>query len=108
MKRIAVIIVISFLFAGCSTIGTDNPVINAIGKIFADPPATKGGTVSRGMTMGQVVAEWGEPYRVNRSVGSCGVSEQWVYVSRRYSGNHPRFYLYFKNAELASWQDMRR
>lgn len=98
MKRITVIIVILVFLTGCSVIG----------KALSDPPATKGGTVSRGMTMNQVVAEWGNPYRINRSVGSWGVNEQWVYVSRRYSGNHPRFYLYFKNGELTSWQDMRR
>jgi hypothetical protein len=47
------------------------------------------------MTNEQVKLSWGEPDRINRSVGSWGVSEQWVYQDR---------YLYFKNGILTSYQ----
>ncbi|WP_294344791.1 hypothetical protein [Prosthecochloris sp.] len=51
--------------------------------------------VIMGMTEKEAVLSWGEPEKVNESVGSWGVREQWVYG---YS------YLYFKNGNLTSWQ----
>ena len=39
---------------------------------------------------------WGQPDDINRSVGSWGVHEQWVYGDE---------YLYFENGKLTSWQD---
>lgn len=56
------------------------------------------GAVSIGMTAEMVRASWGPPEDVNRSVGSWGVYEQWVY------GDHSRF-LYFENGVLVSLQD---
>lgn len=53
-----------------------------------------------GMTSRQAMASWGEPYHINRSGGSWGVHEQWVY--------HFTFsdaYLYFQNGKLTSWQN---
>lgn len=50
-----------------------------------------------GMIPGMVVASLGKPDAINKSVGSWGVKEQWVY--RKYDS-----YLYFKNDVLASWQ----
>jgi hypothetical protein len=49
-----------------------------------------------GMTTEQVKLSWGQPSDVNRSVGSWGVHEQWIYSSH---------YLYFENNILSSWQD---
>ena len=43
----------------------------------------------------------GEPLRINRSVGSWGVHEQWVYPEWRWNG----LYCYFENGLLTSWQD---
>lgn len=48
-----------------------------------------------GMTRKQASLSWGEPVKVNKSVGSWGVKEQWVY------GNQ---YLYFTNGKLDSFQ----
>lgn len=56
------------------------------------------GKISLGMTKEQVIASWGKPDDINRSVGSWGVHEQWVY------GNPYRNYLYFENGILTSWQ----
>lgn len=54
------------------------------------------GKVTLGMTADMVRASWGEPRDINRSVGSWGVHEQWVYYST---------YMYFENGILTSWQD---
>lgn len=52
--------------------------------------------INLGMTQCMALAAWGRPEKVNRSVGSYGTHEQWVY-----SGN----YLYFDDDRLTSWQD---
>lgn len=49
-----------------------------------------------GMTDELAIESWGKPNDINRSVGSWGVHEQWVYSST---------YLYFENGILTSWQD---
>ena len=49
-----------------------------------------------GMTTDQVRAAWGRPERVNRTVGSYGVHEQWVYGYT---------YLYFEDGVMTSFQD---
>ena len=51
-----------------------------------------------GMTDAMARDSWGSPSDINRSVGSWGVHEQWVY--NRYDA-----YLYFENGKLNSWQD---
>jgi len=55
------------------------------------------GEVYIGMTKLQATLSWGEPKRVNRTSGSYGVHEQWVYEGRNY--------LYFKNGILETIQD---
>ena len=40
----------------------------------------------------------GKPDDINRSTGSWGVHEQWVYSQRK-------LYLYFENGKLTSTQD---
>lgn len=50
-----------------------------------------------GMTVEMAVESWGRPQENNRTVGSWGVHEQWVYSISRY--------LYFENGILTSWQD---
>ncbi len=58
------------------------------------------GTLQVGMTAEQAMASWGHHgNRINRSVGSWGVHEQWIY------GEYARSYLYFENGILTSWQD---
>jgi len=49
-----------------------------------------------GMTKEMVLDSRGKPSDINRSVGSWGVNEQWVYGDQ---------YLYFENGKLTSWQD---
>ncbi|WP_305825797.1 hypothetical protein [Massilia brevitalea] len=56
------------------------------------------GGVALGMTPSQVRASnWGSPQRINRTTGSFGVHEQWVY-----SGGN---FLYFENGVLTSVQN---
>lgn len=51
-----------------------------------------------GMTKQQVLdSSWGEPQKINTSIGSWGTHEQWVYGN----GN----YLYFENGKLTSIQN---
>lgn len=52
--------------------------------------------INLGMTPCMAIAAWGRPEDVNRSVGSFGVHEQWVY---------PANYLYFEDGVLTSFQD---
>jgi hypothetical protein len=49
-----------------------------------------------GMTKDMAILSWGNPETINRSVGSWGVHEQWVYGDA---------YLYFENGVLTSWQN---
>ena len=62
--------------------------------------AIKKHSIVMGMTKEQVKLSWGLPIDINRSVGSWGVHEQWVY-----GGRYSRKYLYFENGKLTSWQD---
>jgi len=55
------------------------------------------GKIQLGMTKEMVEDSWGKPDDINRSVGSWGVHEQWIYSSGTY--------LYFENSKLTSWQD---
>ncbi len=59
------------------------------------------GRVMLGMTNDMATASWGDPEDTNRTVGSFGVHEQWIY------GNDIEFrkYLYFENGILTSWQE---
>ncbi len=54
--------------------------------------------IKMGMTAEQVILARGRPQKINRSVGSYGSREQWVYEFSRPG------YLYFKNGILTSWQ----
>jgi len=49
-----------------------------------------------GMTPDMARKSIGKPNDINRSTGSYGAHEQWVYDNR---------YLYFENGKLTSWQD---
>lgn len=54
------------------------------------------GVISLGMTCQQVRLSWGPPDDVNRTVGSWGVHEQWVYRTQ---------YVYFEDGIVTSWQE---
>lgn len=49
-----------------------------------------------GMSEQQALLSWGKPERVNKSVGSYGVHEQWVYGRGQY--------VYMENGKLTSFQ----
>ena len=55
------------------------------------------GKVRIGMTREMCREAWGSPEDINRSSGSWGVHEQWVYGMNSY--------LYFENGTLASIQN---
>lgn len=55
--------------------------------------------VQIGMTREQAIAAWGRPRDINRSTGSFGVHEQWVY------GEYGSGYLYFEDGVLTTVQN---
>lgn len=59
------------------------------GKVFID------------MTKEQVLASWGKPDDINRTVTKFGTHEQWVYNY----GIGINTYLYLENNVVTSWQD---
>jgi len=63
------------------------------------------GKIVIGMTKQQVRASSGNPTRINRSVSSWGVHEQWVYKYETWDDYPTYSYLYFKNGMLTSWQN---
>jgi len=66
------------------------------GKAIADKIISK--KIWLGMTDDMAIESRGYAWKTNRSVGSWGVKEQWVYgeISNR-------VYLYFENGKLTSW-----
>jgi hypothetical protein len=48
------------------------------------------------MSKAMVEESWGEPNNINKTSGSFGVHEQWVYKDQ---------YLYFENGKLTTIQD---
>jgi hypothetical protein len=61
------------------------------------------GKIHIGMEAIAVVASWGRPNDINRSVGSWGIHEQWVYGG--YPSSSKATYVYFEDARVTSWQD---
>jgi len=55
--------------------------------------------IKLGMSEQQLSLSWGRPQRINRSVGSFGVHEQWIYGSGQY--------VYMQNGKLTSFQSSR-
>ncbi len=56
-----------------------------------------------GMSETALIASWGYPNKINRSVGSYGVDKQFVYG--RYSRYSSPTYVYVENGKVISWQD---
>lgn len=75
--------------------GSDDLYYFTDGKLAAYEEE-KGKEVRMGMPYWEIYRKWGAPGSINRSVGSWGVHEQWVY------GNT---YLYFEGGLLTSFQD---
>lgn len=57
-----------------------------------------------GMNEEQVLLIKGAPYEINRSIGSWGTHEQWIYRGK-HEQNERTVYLYFQNGKLTSWQE---
>jgi hypothetical protein len=53
-----------------------------------------------GMTADEVRLSWGNPTKINTSIGSYGKNEQWVYDK----GNFVRQYVYVENGRVTSVQ----
>lgn len=69
------------------------------GAVLKNPDYSliKAGSIKLGLSSCAARAVMGaDPQRINRSVGSYGVHEQWVYGD---------MYLYFEDGILTSWQD---
>lgn len=62
--------------------------------------ATATGKVTRGMTAAQVQSSWGSPSKINKSIGSYGLSEQWIYDR----GNFRSQYVYLENGIVTGAQ----
>ena len=62
------------------------------------------GWIRIGMTKEMALASWGRPSDINRTVGSWGVHEQWVYSTSPAYGSIPSNYLYFENGILTTYQ----
>lgn len=59
-----------------------------------------------GMSKSAVIASWGDPIDINRTVGSWGIHEQWIYSFGSASSiGYEHKYLYFENGKLTSFQD---
>jgi len=54
-----------------------------------------------GMSKDEVIASWGKPDDINRTVGSNYVHEQWVYEGLNYDCS----YLYFEDGIMTNFQD---
>lgn len=67
-------------------------------NIYGTEIATKilAGKIWLGMTSEMTKESWGSPDKNNRTVGTWGVHEQWIYGDT---------YVYFENGILTSWQD---
>ena len=55
--------------------------------------------IKLGMSEQQLLLSWGKPERINKTVGSSGVHEQWVYGLGQY--------VYMQNGKLTSFQSSR-
>ena len=63
------------------------------------------GKISLGMPRDLVAEAWGNPNKINKSVGRFGVHEQWVYShGENYLHAAKRQYVYIENGVVTSWQ----
>lgn len=69
-------------------------LLKKFGKTYSDLILKK--KVRIGMSKAMVEESWGEPNDINKTSGSFGVHEQWVYKNQ---------YLYFENGKLTTIQN---
>jgi len=130
MKKLFIILILSVFLSGCTTKYVTGPISGKkyyYDYVFTDPFNIKkyaeeyrqhyiqihpdltqqikncilNKKICIGMTKEDVIASWGTPKDINKSVGSWGVHEQWIYGNPLYGAQ----YLYFENGKLTSWQD---
>lgn len=114
------IFVLILLFCGCTAEFWQDQRITDRYNLLAQHPEWNSetrsdvlaGIVRMGMTQDMVLVSWGQPHDVNRTVGSWGTHEQWVYGYRQqydYTRSEtyfvPSTYFYFENGILTSYQD---
>lgn len=58
--------------------------------------------IAMGMSEKALLASWGRPSDINKSVGSFGVHKQYVYRGGSYSDST---YVYLEDGEVTSWQN---
>lgn len=86
-------------------INTNPDISNEIRECILNSKSQYDYSLKLGMTKDQVAAAIGTPDDINRSSGSWGVREQWVYggmIGNRY---FPSRYFYFTNGRLTGIQD---
>lgn len=72
----------------------EDRIIEKYGKVYG--PLIYNNQIAIGMTKKMVIESIGSPNDINKTIGSWGVHEQWVYLKK---------YLYFENGKLTSWQE---
>lgn len=60
-------------------------------------------SIKIGMSELALIASWGDPTTVNKSVGSYGTHKQYVYGG--YSRYSSPTYVYVENGQVTSWQE---
>ena len=86
-------------------IKTNPDISNEIRECILNSKSQYDYKLKLGMTKDQVVAAIGSPDDINRSTGSWGVREQWVYGGMIGGRHFPSKYFYFSNGKLTSIQD---
>lgn len=127
MKHLVSAFVITFILIGCATAPTveqlnrmsDDQVmrtlvyhknVNVLREAFSRNLITSDEfnlivdrKIRVGMSEKALIASWGYPSKVNRSVDRYGVHKQYVYGS--YSKYSSPTYVYVENDEVTGWQD---
>jgi hypothetical protein len=62
-------------------------------------PLLRDAPLSIGMTESQVIKLWGKPNKINKTLNSSGLTEQWIY---RLPWETSADYVYFSNGKVTS------
>ncbi len=101
-----ILIILLLSFSGCLTAQqqAENLFLAHPEWSFQDKKDINNGTARIGMTQEMVLAARGYPYDINRTVGSWGVHEQWIYRFFIYKNIYHYQYLYFEDGTLTAYQ----
>ncbi len=68
--------------------------------------AVLNGKIFIGMEKDAVIASYGKPYKINRTVTAMTVTEQWIYGFESFDGSFISGpILYIENGHLTAWQN---